>query len=81
MLDRWLSSKNVNDEFKQLRQLVLIQQFKDCIHADIKTHLGERDINDLKETATTADDFALTHKLSANYTCGSNKFNQYHKDN
>ena len=37
MLDRWLSSKNVNIEFKQLRQLVLIEQFKDCIHADIKT--------------------------------------------
>ena len=45
MLDRWLSSKNVNEDFKQLRQLVLIEQFKECIHANIKTHLDERDIN------------------------------------
>ena len=63
-LDRWLSSKNVNNEFKKLRQLILIVQFKECIHADIKTHLDERDVNSLEEAATTADDFALTHKLS-----------------
>ena len=81
MLDRWLSSKNVNNEFKQLRELVLIEQFKGCIHADIKTHLDERDINNLEDAATTADDFALTHKLSANNTGAPNKFNQYHKGN
>ena len=81
MLDRWLSSKNVNNEFKQLRELVLIEQFKGCIHADIKTHLDERDINNLEDAATTADDFALTHKLSTNNTGGPNKFNQYHKGN
>ena len=81
MLDRWLSSKNVNNEFKQLRELVLIEQFKGCIHADIKTHLDERDINNLEDAATTADDFALTHKLSTNNTGGPNKFNQHHKGN
>ena len=58
MFDRWLSSKNVNEDFKQLRQLVLIEQFKECIHANIKTHLGERDINNLEDAATTADDYA-----------------------
>ena len=71
----------MNNEFKQLRELVLIEQFKGCIHADIKTHLDERDINNLEDAATTADDFALTHKLSTNNTGGPNKFNQYHKGN
>ena len=52
MFDRWLSSKNVNEDFKQLRQLVLIEQFKECIHANIKTHLDERDINNLEDAAT-----------------------------
>ena len=81
MLGKWLSSKNVNNKFKQLRQLVLIGQFKNCTHADIKSHL--RDINDLKDAATltTADDFALTHKLSTNNTGGPNKFSQSHKGN
>ncbi|XP_071824592.1 uncharacterized protein [Apostichopus japonicus] len=81
MLDRWLSSKNVNNEFKQLRQLVLVEQFKSCIHADIRTHLDERDINNLEDAAITADDYALTHKLSTNNTGGHNKFSQYHKNN
>ena len=81
MLDRWLSSKNVNEDFKQLRQLVLIEQFKECIHANIKTHLDERDINNLEDAATTADDYALTHRLSTNNMGGPNKYNQYHKGN
>ena len=79
ILDRWLSSKNVNEDFKQLRQLVLIEQFKECIHANIKTHLDERDINNLEDAATTADDYALTHRLSTNNMGGPNKYNQYHK--
>ena len=83
MFDRWLSSKNVNEDFKQLRQLVLIEQFKECIQANIKTHLDERDINNLEDAATTADDYSLTHRLSTNNMSGPNKFNhnQYHKGN
>ena len=81
MFDRLLSSKNVNEDFKQLRQLVLIEQFKECIHANIKTHLDERDINNLEDAATTADDYALRHRFSTNNMGGPNKFNQYHKGN
>ena len=76
MFDRWLNSKNVNEDFKQLRQLVLIEQFKECIHANIKTHLDERDINNLEDAAKTADDYALTHRLSTNNMGGPNKFNK-----
>ena len=81
MFDRWLSSKNVNEDFKQLRQLVLIEQFKECVHANIKTHLDERDIHNLEDAATTADDYALAHRLSTNNMGGPNKFNQYYKGN
>ena len=49
MFDRWLSSKDVNEDFKQFSQLVLIEQFRECIHANIKTHLDERDINNLED--------------------------------
>ena len=75
------SSKNVNEDFKQLRQIVLIEQFKECIHANIKTHMDESDINNLEDAATTADDYALSHRLSTNNTGGTNKFNQHHKGN
>ena len=49
---------------KQLRQLVLSEQFKTCMHAEIETHLDERDIDNLQDATTTAGDYALTHKLS-----------------
>ena len=53
MLDKWLSSKNtVNNEFKQPRQLVLIEQFKNYVHAGIKTHLDKCDINNLEDAKT-----------------------------
>ena len=78
MFDRWLCSKDVKQDFTQLRQLVLIEEFKRCVHADIKTHLDERDVNTLQDAATSADDYALTHKLSSNNS-GSNKFGQNNK--
>ena len=57
----------------------MIEQFKECIHANTKTHLDERDINNLEDTAITADYYALTQRLSTNSMGGPNKFNQYHK--
>ena len=65
MLNRWLSSNEVKEDFGQLRQLILIEEFKQCVHVDIKTHLDESKIQNLSEAATRADDYALTHKLSA----------------
>ena len=75
LFDRWLGSKNVNQNFGKFEQLILIEQFKQCVHPDIKTHLDERDINDLHEAATVADDYSLTHKLSFS-SGGSSKFSQ-----
>ena len=51
----------MNEDFKQLRHLILIEKFKDCIHPEVKTHLNERCMNNLPNAA---NDFALTHKLS-----------------
>ncbi|XP_071850601.1 uncharacterized protein [Apostichopus japonicus] len=66
MFDRWLHSKDVGENFVKLRQLFLIEEFKRCIHPDIKTHIDERMIDTLHAAATKADDYALTHKLSPN---------------
>jgi hypothetical protein len=83
LFDRWLSAKEVQEDFGKLRQLILIEEFKSCVHVDVKTHLDERDVDNLHDAATVADDYALTHKLS-NYNSGgpkntkgySNKSNQ-----
>ena len=61
-----LAQKKSNQDFGQLRQLVLVEEFKSCVHADIKTHLDENatKIKNLHEAATMADDYGLTQKLN-----------------
>ena len=65
---RWLGSKEVKEDFGQLRQLVLVEEFKSCVHADIKTHLDENatKIKNLHEAATMADDHGLNSEVEYN---------------
>ena len=58
-----------------------MSNLKSAFTLTYKTHLDERDINNLEDAATTADDYALTHRLSTNSMGGPSKFNQYHKGN
>ena len=51
LFDRWCSSKDVNQEFPKLRQLTLLEEFKNCLPSDIKTHLDERKADDLHQAA------------------------------
>ena len=60
--ERWCTSKKVNDSFEDLKQLVLVEEFKRCVRDDVKTYLDEKDVETLQQAATLADDFALTHK-------------------
>ena len=45
LFDQWLSSKEVNNDFGQLRQVILIEEFKRCVHSDVETHLDESKVN------------------------------------
>ena len=60
--DRWCNSKEVGTDFENLRQIVLLEEFKRCVRDDIKTYLDEQIVENLQNAATFADDYALTHK-------------------
>ena len=62
LFDRWCISKEIDQDFGKLRQLVLIEEFKRCIAPEVRTHLDERKAEELHQAATYADDYALTHK-------------------
>ena len=62
LFDRWCMSKHVDNEFDNLKQLVLLEEFKRCVITDIRTHLDEQNVKDLENAAVMADDYALTHK-------------------
>ena len=61
--DRWCVSRDIGEEFTKLRELVLVEQFKNKLPDSIKTFLDEKEINELKKAASSADDYALTHKF------------------
>ena len=62
--DRWLMAKKVDDNFRKLKQLMLLEEFKRCVSKEVKTHLDEQKVDELKDAAILADDYELTHKHS-----------------
>ena len=64
LFEKWLTSKDVTKHFdNRLSQWILIEEFKQCIHSDIKTYLDEHKVSSLAEASTIADDYALTHNF------------------
>ena len=60
--DRWCRSKSVGQDFEKLRQLILIEEFKRCVHNSIKTFIDEKKVETVHEAADFADEYFLTHK-------------------
>uniref|UniRef100_UPI00358FFF31 uncharacterized protein n=1 Tax=Myxine glutinosa TaxID=7769 RepID=UPI00358FFF31 len=63
MFDRWCESKGVGKDFEALRDLILVEEFQQCVHEDIKVYLQEKKVPKLWDAATMADDYALTHRI------------------
>ena len=64
LFERWSVSMNVKS-LKDLREIILLEEFKRSVHVDVRTHLEEREIRTLSEAARIADDFVLTHKSTS----------------
>uniref|UniRef100_A0A8W8MZ15 Integrase catalytic domain-containing protein n=1 Tax=Magallana gigas TaxID=29159 RepID=A0A8W8MZ15_MAGGI len=75
LFERWCSSKHVGSNFEKLKQIILIEEFKNCIHPEIRTYLDEQKVENLEQAATAADDYALTHKGSFTKQRNSNNDN------
>ena len=63
LLNGWCHSKEIGQGFKKLKQMVLLEEFKDKVRPDIRSHLDEQKVEEL-EKAIMADDYALTHKIT-----------------
>ena len=60
--DRWCMSKEIGGSYDKLRQLLLIEEFKNCLPGEVRTYLDERKAETLNQAAVLADDYILTHK-------------------
>ena len=45
--------------------MVLLEEFKDKVRPDIRSHLDEQKVEEHEKAAIMADDYALTHKMSS----------------
>ena len=64
LLDRWCTAKQVDNDFRKLRQLLLVEEFKKCLESDVKMYLDEQKADNLHQAAVLADDYSLTHKTT-----------------
>ncbi|XP_073732325.1 uncharacterized protein [Misgurnus anguillicaudatus] len=63
LFDRWCSAQDVKD-FEQLRDVVLMEEFKNCLPDKIATYLNEQKVTNVSAAAVLADEYVLIHKES-----------------
>ncbi|CAI5677731.1 unnamed protein product [Oreochromis niloticus] len=63
LFDRWCMACKAAD-LVSVRELILIEEFKNCISERMAVYLNEQKVSTLQQAATLADEFALVHKAS-----------------
>lgn len=63
LFDRWCMACKAAD-LASVRELILIEEFKNCVTERMAVYLNEQKVSTLQQTATLADEFALVHKTS-----------------
>ncbi|KAL3979168.1 gamma-glutamyltranspeptidase / glutathione hydrolase / leukotriene-C4 hydrolase [Sarotherodon galilaeus] len=63
LFDKWLAASKVKD-FAQLRELVLLEEFKTCLPENVVVYLNEQKVDSLSKAAVLADEFVLTHRAT-----------------
>ncbi|VDI48566.1 Hypothetical predicted protein [Mytilus galloprovincialis] len=64
LFDKWLTSKKTDNNFDNLRQLMLLEEFKQCVNLDLKTHLDDKTVGTIHDAAVISDNYTLSHKRS-----------------
>ncbi|XP_054598100.2 uncharacterized protein [Nothobranchius furzeri] len=62
LFDKWLQSSKVTN-LNELRELVLLEEFKRCLPERTVLYLNEQKVNNLSAAALLADEFMLTHRV------------------
>ncbi len=61
LFEKWCLSNRVT-AFDQLQELVLLEEFKNCVPESVVVHLNEQKVTSVNDAAVLADEFVLTHK-------------------
>ena len=60
LLTRWLNACNI-DSMEALKELVLMEQFRNCISRDLSVYLLERETKEVQKAAKLADAWEVIH--------------------
>ena len=64
LFDRWCISEKIDNNHEKLRQLMLVEEFKNCVTSEVRTFLHEKKVENINDAARLADEYSLTHKTS-----------------
>ena len=60
--DRWYRSLKVDQDFDNLREVVLLEEFKKSVTFSVRSHLDDHKVTNVKKAAMMADEYELTHR-------------------
>ena len=72
-LDKWCDSKRIDGDVEKLRQLILAEEFLNCVPEEVRVHLSERKTDVTYEMAALADEYILTHRKTKEKTFTGNR--------
>ena len=72
-LDKWCDSKMIDGDAEKLRQLILAEEFLNCVPEEVRVHLSERKTDVTYEMAALADEYILTHRKTKEKTFTGSK--------
>ena len=72
-LDKWCNSKRIDGDAEKLRQLILAEEFLNCVPEEVRVHLSERKTDVTYEMAALADEYILTHRKTKEKTFTGNR--------
>ena len=72
-LDKGCDSKRIDGDAEKLRQLILAEEFLNCVPEEVRVHLSERKTDVTYEMAALADEYILTHRKTKEKTFTGNR--------
>ena len=73
----------IGTNFNNLKEMILLEEFKNCVHPSIKYYITENKAQTLQKGSEIADEFFLTHKPSFEKSSQGSTFkrNFYNENN
>ena len=72
-LDKWCDSKRIDGDAEKLRQLILAEEFLNCVPEEVRVHLRQRKTDVTYEMAALVDEYILTHRKTKEKTFTGNR--------